>query len=90
MKACNKLVKEALKQDMSVSVFDGEEWSLKRSTSFKAITAEIKAVEEAQLRFYDAEGKSTGWALVSVYGLEDDETVIDSTMEAWIDLALEA
>ena len=89
MKACNKLIKAALKDGMTVSVFDGEEWSLKCSTSFLAIVEEVRAVEEAQLCFRDAENKKTGWALVSLYGLDDDETVIDHTDVAWINQALE-
>lgn len=84
-----QLVKHALALGHTVSVFDGEEWSVKRSRSYKAITDEVKAVEEAQLRIRDKDGQNLGWALVSAYGLEPDETVIDHTdnefMNAWWD-----
>lgn len=81
------LIKHALKLGYTVSVFDGEEWSLKRSNKFRLIINEIKGVEEAQIRIRDIEGNSLGWALISCYGLEPDETVIDHTdndfMNTW-------
>ena len=33
-------------------------------------------LEEADVRFI-ADGKVQGWALISAYGLEDDETIMD-------------
>lgn len=86
-KAYRHLIRTALKAGHTVSVWDGEEWQVKRSTAFKAIVDAVESVEEAQLRIRDAKGNVVGWALVSAYGLEPDETVIDNTltpfMEAW-------
>ena len=84
------LVKTALNLGYTVSVFDGDEWQVKRSNSYKAINDAIKSVEEAQLRFRDADGEVVGWAQVSAYGLQPDETVIDHTVKPWIDEALSA
>ncbi len=85
--AYRHLVQYALHAGHSVSVYDGEEWQVKRSTSLKAIVDAVKSVEEAQLRIRDSQGNVVGWALVSAYGLEPDETVMDNTitpfMEAW-------
>jgi hypothetical protein len=77
MKAYKHLVRYALNAGHTVSVFDGEVWEVKRSTKYKTIIDCIESVEEAQLNIRDANGNPIGWALVSAYGLEDDETVID-------------
>lgn len=85
-KAYMNLVRYALAQGMTVSVWDGEEWQVKRSSSFDKIVDAIKSVEEATIRIR-AEGDFVGSALVSDYGLQPDETVIDWTdnefMESW-------
>lgn len=78
------LVKTAIRHGFTVSVWDGEEWQVKKSTSLKDITDAIKSVEEAELRFRDAENRVNGWALVSAYGLEPEETVIDHTVNEWM------
>lgn len=77
MKAYRHLVKHCLAAGCTVSVFDGAVWEVKRATREKLITDCIESVEEAQLRIRNKEGEIVGWALVSAYGLEDDETVID-------------
>ena len=81
------LVKTALSKGFTVSVWDGEEWQVKRSTSYQEINQAIKSVEEAKLRFRDGD-QVVGSALVSAYGLEPDETVIDCSSTPWIDEAL--
>lgn len=85
--ACKQLVTFALNKDCTVSVWDGEEWQVKRSTSYKAIIDAIKSVEEARLRIRDHNGNEIGTALVSLYGLQPDETVIDNTCNAFFDEA---
>ncbi len=84
------LVKTALAHGYTVSVWDGEAWQVRRSTSYQAINEAIKSVEEAQLRFRDSSGQVVGWALVSAYGLEPDETVMDYTVKPWIEEAMQA
>ena len=41
------LVKHAIGLGYTVSVWDGEEWQVKRSTSLKAISEAVKSVDEA-------------------------------------------
>jgi hypothetical protein len=89
MKAYKHLIKHALSMGCTVSVWDGEEWQVKRCTGYQDIIDAIESVEEAQLRFRQKEA-IIGWALVSAFGLEDDETVVDYTctsfMEEWSDI----
>jgi hypothetical protein len=84
MKAYRSLVKYALAKDMTVSVWDGEEWQLKRSTGFKAIIEAIESVEVAELRIRDINGSVVAWAQIIPFGLEDDETVSDYTDNAFM------
>ena len=89
MKAYKHFIKYCLKAGHTVSVWDGEEWQVKRSAGYKAIVDAVESVEEAQLRIRDTEGNQVAWALVSAYGLEDDETMMDYSdntfTEAWSD-----
>jgi hypothetical protein len=89
MKAYKHLVRYALNAGHNVSVFDGEEWELRRSTKFQDIIEAIESVEEAQIIIVDSEGTRKGWALVTPFGVEDEETVCDYTitdfMEKWND-----
>ena len=78
MKAYKTLVHNAIASGFVVSVFDGEEWPVKRSVKSNDIYAAIESVDEAQLRIRDKDGAYIGWALV-VNGLEDDELVADYT-----------
>jgi hypothetical protein len=85
MKAYEHLVRYALAGGNTVSVFDGEIWEVKRSTDYQAIVDCINSVEEAEILIADNEGRQIGWALVSAYGLADDETVIDYTVHSFTD-----
>lgn len=84
MKAYKHLVKHALHNNCLVSVWDGEEWQVNRSGSYQAIVDAIESVDQAEIKIYsksDTRGEGyKGWALVSAFGLEDDETVIDNTV----------
>jgi hypothetical protein len=84
MKAYKALVKFALANNATVSVWDGEEWQLKRSTGYQAIVDAINSVEIAELRIRDAEGKCIGWAQI-IPDLEDDETLADYTMTPFME-----
>ena len=78
------LISHALTLGFTVSVWDGEEWQVKKSTKIREIDDAVKSVEEAVLRFRDADNKVVGSAQVSVYGLEPDETVIDHSDNEWM------
>ena len=84
MKAYRHLVKHCLASGCTVSVFDGEIWEVKRSTKLKQIIDCIESVEEAQLRIRNKEGEIVAWALVSAFGLADDETVVDYTVNQFM------
>ena len=88
MKAYKHLVKHALAQGHTISVWDGEEWQVSHSTKYQKIIEAIESVEEANLVIRLATGSERiGWAQVIPYGLEDDETVVDyicsKFMENW-------
>lgn len=76
MKAYEHLVKYALNKGYVISVWDGEEWQVKRSAECSEIISAIESVEEAELKVYNDLKKPT-WVWVSAYGLEDEETLID-------------
>ena len=84
MKAYKHLIKHALGLGCTVSVFDGEEWQVKRSTSYKDIVEAVESVEEAGLRIRQKD-EIIGSATVSAFGLEDDETVVDYTISSFME-----
>ena len=87
-KAYRNLVKYALSQGLVVSVYDGEEWAVKKSKSAKDIFAAIESVEEASIIIRDADPFITAYtacALISAFGLAPDETVINYTDNEWMD-----
>ena len=77
MKAYKSLVKFALNNNATVSVFDGEEWAVKKSIKYTDIINAIESVEIAELRIRDTNSDIIGWAQVIPFGMEDDETVSD-------------
>lgn len=80
------LIRYTLAQGNTISVFDGEEWAVKRSTSYKDIKDAIDSVEESQLRIRDNKGNYLGWALIiDGVGFEPDETVSDHSVNEYFD-----
>lgn len=74
-----KLIKNALAKGYVISVFDGEEWDVKKSKSYKEIKDSIESVEVAQIRIRsEDDGYLIGWAQI-IPDLEPDETVADFT-----------
>ena len=74
-----KLITNALAQNLTVSVWDGEEWQLKRSTAYMAIKDAIESVEVAEVRLRNQAGDIVGWAQI-IPDLDPEETVADYTM----------
>jgi hypothetical protein len=74
------LIDGALKRNWTVSVFDGEEWALKRSTAPDAIIDAMGNTGEDNLTFRDADGKLVGRAML-VWGNSPVELVADHTLD---------
>ena len=90
MKAYKTLVKAALADGHLISVFDGEEWAVKKGNKYQAIIDAIESVEEAQIRIRmsDAPFSVLGWALIIPFGVDDDETIADCTCNEYMDKIL--
>ena len=86
MKAYKALVEFALSTGHVVSVNDGGDWPVRRSTDYKAIIDAIESVEEAAVVVRDGNGVKVAWALVQPFGLEDDETIVDNTMTPFMEV----
>tara|TARA_R110000868_G_scaffold339063_1_gene599818 strand:- start:986 stop:1276 length:291 start_codon:yes stop_codon:yes gene_type:complete len=87
MKAYKALIKYALAQKCTVSVYDGEEWAVKRSLSYKEINDAVESVEEAVLRIRNDNDDIVAHSVtVSAFGLEDDETIIDYSISPFMEL----
>lgn len=76
MRTYKQLVAEAIKRGLLVSVFDGEEWAVKRSANKKEIVEAIESVGESEIRLRNADGLLLGWALI-IPSLAPDEGVAD-------------
>lgn len=87
MKAYRHLVIYSLAKDCTISVWDGEEWQIKRSANFEEIVDAIESVDEAEMTIRDIEGNKEAWVLCGAFGLADDETVMDHSdnkfMQEW-------
>lgn len=83
-KAHLHLIKYALARNCKISVWDGEEWQVKRSSSYKAIKEAIDSVEESELVIRNKEGERLGWARIIDQGTPD-ETVSDYTLTPLMD-----
>lgn len=78
-KAYLKAIKAILARGWKISVYDGEEWAEKLSTSYKAVKDAIEAVEEAKLvvRKNDPERTRLGSLYVLPYGVGPEESIAD-------------
>lgn len=85
--AYKQLVELALKKGYPISVWDGEEWAVKRGTSMTEILDAIESVEEAELKIHDA--KKSNWVLVSAYGVAPDETIMDYSVTETLETLIE-
>jgi hypothetical protein len=77
-KAYLTLIKNALSKDLTISVWDGEEWQVKRSTKYQDIKEAIESVEVAEIRIRDKDKNVLAWAQI-VPDLDPEETVADYT-----------
>lgn len=73
----SRLVKDGLSLNYTVSVFDGEEWCLKHSESYKAIMDSIQSTDMDKIRFRN-NGEIVGTFLM-VYGNDGYDVICDYT-----------
>lgn len=66
----------ALKNGNTISVYDGGEWAVKRSHTYKDIVAAIDSVGESEIIIRDGAGNKLGWALI-VLGNRGEEDIAD-------------
>ena len=81
-----KVVKAAIKNGWTVSLNDGEEWTVKRSRDANEVIDAAMTTDEDYLRFRDADGNNMG-AVYFVYGNSPDEVINDYSvsLESFID-----
>jgi hypothetical protein len=79
-----KIVKDALANGWTISVYDGEEWPLKSSTDSRAILEAMCSTDSDMLRLRDAAGEVIGniWL---VWGNDEDVISDHSDSEAMAD-----
>lgn len=75
------LIRNIVKAGYTVSLFDGQEFVVKRSTSLEVLEAAANSTGEDQLRIRDQDGNHVGTILL-VWGNEDETLIADwGTME---------
>lgn len=75
-----QLVDKLLSYNLRISVWDGEDWGVRKSQDRIEILEMIEAVEEAQITAFDFTGHKVGWALIVPHGVGPDETIADCTL----------
>jgi hypothetical protein len=68
---CNRLVTKALQAGYMISVHDGEEYALKRSTSKRAVIEAMRSTDADTIVFRNADGSKAG-AMLLIYGNGED------------------
>ena len=72
------IVKEALAVGITVSVYDGEEWTVKNSEKLSDIMKAVMTTDEDTLRFNRCSGERIGDVLL-VYGNDGWDVIADHT-----------
>lgn len=72
-------IKGLLADDFKISVFDGEETTLKDSTDAAAIEAAMFTTDEDQLHVEHQHVAETGWVLF-IYGNDGHDVIADHTV----------
>lgn len=76
------LVAAILSQGLTISVNDGEEWSVKRSTDRATIFAELFATDQDTIVARNAEGAKLGWFML-IYGNDGYDVISDYSANDW-------
>jgi hypothetical protein len=83
-----KMIKAILADGNFISVWDGEEWQVKKSHSYKSIIDAIQSVEVAEIRIRDKDNNKIGWAMI-VNGLDGEEEIADFTDNEYMNKLLD-
>jgi hypothetical protein len=75
-RAAHRLIRLLVKRNYSVSVNDGAEWVLKRSTSIPAILSAMGTTSEDHLIIRDPSGEIAGWFNI-LWGNSGEELIAD-------------
>jgi hypothetical protein len=73
---CVALVTACLKRGFAVSVCDGEEWTVTRSTDKATILAALFSTDDDLIAIRDAAGNKAGWFRL-IYGNDGHDVVSD-------------
>ena len=73
-----KIVSDALEREWLASVFDGEEWTVRKSPNIDEIMESLGTTDEDQIVFRTIDGEKVGWMYL-VYGNSPEEVVCDYT-----------
>ncbi len=76
--AVTKAIRAALRRNWTVSVWDSEEWTIKRGNNEAAILDACGNTDFENLRIRDSKGEIMG-TLVVIYGNGPGETIADYT-----------
>lgn len=76
------VLERALDQGLELSVFDSEEWSIKRSTDLDAVKRELGATCEETVVFHKKGASRPLGSMFLVYGNAPDEVIADHTYNA--------
>lgn len=77
----SRIVKDALALNCTVSVYDGEEWALKRSTKYTEVMGAIMSTDMDTLRFRNQDGDIVG-SVFLVYGNDGYDVINDYSANA--------
>jgi hypothetical protein len=78
------LVEYALAHGHTLSVWDGEEWQVRRSSNYEAIAGAIDSVEESWLLIRDSNGNELGSAHTIPFNGEPCEYVADHSYNEYM------
>jgi len=79
--AAMRIINRGLAKGYTVSVNDGEEWTVKRSTDAHQVRDALQSTDADLIRFRDTQGQSVG-TIYFVWGNSPDEVVCDHSDNA--------
>jgi hypothetical protein len=76
---CSAIVKYALRNEMLVSVCDGEEWTVKKSDKYRVVMNALFSTDEDILQLRNKAGENLGRFML-IYGNDGYDVVSDYTI----------